>query len=154
MNATIKIEQTPEMEVAFITHIGEKGLANSFNKLMAWARPLGLMDHPDLKMATIYHDSFKITEASKVRMSACIILNSPVKAVGEIGLTSIRSGKHIVARYEIRPEEFEKAWSGLFVWMNENGYQKRDRDPFEIYHNDFNQDPQRKCIVDFYIPVE
>jgi len=29
-----------------------------------------------------------------------------------------------------------------------------ERNPFEIYHNDFNQHPEKKCRVDMYIPVE
>jgi hypothetical protein len=31
---------------------------------------------------TIYHDSFKVTEANKVRMSASILLNKPVEVNG------------------------------------------------------------------------
>ena len=93
-------------------------------------------------------------EHGKVRMSACIVLNKPVEVEGEIGLTSINAGKFIVGRFEIGLNEFEKSWTGLFLWMNENGYQKADENPFEIYHNNFNEHPERKAIVDFYIPVE
>jgi len=37
--------------------------------------------------------------------------------------------------------------------MNENGYSKADNIPFEIYHNNFNEHPEKKCIVDMYIPI-
>ena len=106
------------------------------------------------KMVTIYHDSFKVTEANKVRMSACIQLNEPVETEGEIGLTSIEEGKFIVGSFEIGLNEFEKSWTGLFIWMNENGYKKGEGNPFEIYHNNFNEHPQKKAIVDFCIPIE
>ena len=46
---------------------------------------------------------------------------------------------------------------GLLVdsgWMNENGYKRADRHIFELYHNNFNDHPEKKAIVDFYIPVE
>jgi hypothetical protein len=37
--------------------------------------------------------------------------------------------------------------------MNENGYQYKRTFPFEIYHNNFKEHPQKKCIVDFCIPI-
>ncbi|GAB4450942.1 MAG: hypothetical protein Fur0028_06520 [Bacteroidales bacterium] len=44
--------------------------------------------------------------------------------------------------------------TGLFLWMNKNGYKKADREPFEIYYNNFKEHPERKAIVDFCIPIE
>jgi len=152
MNAKIEIKEMPKMNLAYVTSIGTQNLKNAYGKLIQWATPLGLMNDK-VKMATIYHDSFKVTEANKVRMSASILLNKPVETNGEIGLTSIEKGKFIVGSFEIGLNEFEKSWTGLFLWMNENGYKKADRNPFEIYHNNFNEHPERKAIVDFFIPI-
>ena len=82
------------------------------------------------------------------------MLDKPTETKGEIGTTSIENGKCIVGKFEIGLNEFEKSWTGLFLWMNENGYKKDDREPFEIYHNNFNEHPKRKAIVDFCIPIE
>jgi AraC family transcriptional regulator len=101
----------------------------------------------DAKLLTIYHNSFKITHEDKMRMSAGIILNQTVNADGEIGLTSIQECKCIVGHFEITVEEFERSWTGLFVWMKENGYEKSDQDAFEIYHNNFNEHPQKKASL-------
>jgi len=153
MNAKIEIKETPKLNLAFITQIGHLGLENAYAKLIRWAGPKGLL-REDSKMATIYHDSYKITEPEKVRMSACLILNEITEVDGEIGLTTIEKGKCIVGHFEIGIHEFEKSWTSLFIWMNENGYKKADRNPFEIYHNNFNEHPEKKAIVDFYIPIE
>lgn len=153
MNANIEIKEIPKMDLAYVSSIGPQNLENAYGKLMRWATPQGLMNG-QTKMVTIYHDSFKVTDAKKVRMSASILLNEPVEADGEIGLTSIEAGKCIVGNFEIGLNEFEKSWTGLFIWMNENGYKKADREPFEIYHNNFNEHPQRKAIVNFCIPIE
>jgi AraC family transcriptional regulator len=141
-----------KMDLAYVSSIGPQNIENAYAKLMQWASPQGLMN-AQTKMVTIYHDSFKVTEPSKVRMSASILLNKPVKAAGEVGLTTLEAGKFIVGHFEIGLDEFEKSWVGLFIWMNENGYQKADREPFEIYHNNFNEHPDRKAIVDFCIPI-
>jgi len=153
MNANIEIKQLPEMNVAYVSSIGDQTLEKAYQTLMQWAAPQGLMCG-QTKMITIYHDSFKVTEAHKVRLSACILLDKPVKTAGEIGLTNIEAGKYVVGSFEIGLDEFEKSWTGLFVWMNEKGYKKADKNPFEVYHNNFNEHPEKKARVDFCIPME
>ena len=128
-------------------------MENAYSKLMKWATPKGLLENKELKVITIYHDSFKITDADKVRMSACISLNQKVSVDGEIGLTTIEKGKFIVGHFEIGIQDFEKSWTSLFIWMNENGYAKAERDPYEIYYNNFNEHPEKISIVDFCIPI-
>ncbi|TYA84257.1 AraC family transcriptional regulator [Seonamhaeicola marinus] len=152
MNANIEVKDIDKIEVAYISCIGSQNLGQAFQNLMQWAIPKGLM-HDETKMATIYYDSFKVTPPHKVRMHACILLNDTVEGEGEIGFTTIEGGKCIIGSFEIGVHEFEKSWTGLFVWMNENGYKKADREPFEVYHNNFNEHPEKKAIVDFYIPV-
>lgn len=153
MNAKIEIKEMPEMHLAYVSSMGTQNLESAFKKLMQWATPLGLMDHRT-KMITRYHDSFKVTRADKVRMSASILLDQPIETEGEVGLVTMEAGTCITGRFEIGLDEFEKSWTGLFIWMNENGHKKADREPFEIYHNNFNEHPDRKAIVDFCIPIE
>ncbi|MBX2827713.1 MAG: AraC family transcriptional regulator [Flavobacteriaceae bacterium] len=152
MNASIEIKEVPVMKLAYVTSIGIQNLENSYVTLMKWGRPLGLMND-ETKMITVYHDSFKVTSPHRVRMSACMLLDEEMETEGEIGFKELEVGKCIVARFEIGLDEFEKSWTGLFVWMNEQGYEKADRDPFGIYHNDFNKHPENMCIVDLCIPV-
>lgn len=153
MNAKIEIKTLEKLNLAYVTCIGHQDIAKAYDTLVKWATPLDLLQQPDTKMITVYHDSFKITAPDKVRISACITLNEPTKATGEIGLSSIEKGKFIAGSFVITLDEFEKAWNSLFIWMAENGYQKADRDPFEIYHNDYRLHPEKKAIVDFYIPI-
>lgn len=151
MNAKIKVEEMPAMKLAYVSCTGPENMPAAYHQLIRWATPRGLME--GAKLVTIYYDSFKVTEASKVRMSACVQISEEVETEGEIGLTSIEAGKCIIGSFEIGMHEFEKSWTGLFVWMNEQGFQKAEREPFEIYHNDFNEHPEKKAIVDFCIPV-
>ena len=154
MNAHIKVKEISKMDFAYVSCIGSQNLGAAFEELIQWATPQGLMNE-QTKMATIYYDSFKVTEAHKVRMNACILLNNPtIKTKDTIGLTTIEEGKYIVANFTIVISEFEKSWTGLFVWMNDNGYKMADKNPFEIYHNNFNEHPEGKAIVDFYIPIQ
>ncbi|BDS14751.1 AraC family transcriptional regulator [Aureispira anguillae] len=154
MNAKIDIKELPARHLAFITHIGSQGVEKTFGKLLKWARSQHLLQQANSKLLRIFHDSYKITAPNKVRMSVCITLDSPIEVGGEIGLTSLPKGKFIVGRFEIGITEFEKSWSSLFIWMGEQGYQKADQDPFELYHNNFEEHPEKKFIVDLCIPIE
>lgn len=110
MNAKIKITEMSRMDLAYVSSIGSQNLENTYGKLIQLATPQGLMND-ETKMVTIYHDSFKVTKANKVRISASILLNKPVETDGEIGLTSIEAGKFIVGSFEISLNEFEKSWT-------------------------------------------
>ncbi len=155
MNATTEVKVLDKMNLAYISHVGNMNhIGNTFNQLMRWAAPRGLMAQENLKMLTIYHDSPKITDPNHLRMSACILLNYPVKVDGEVSLRTIETTKCVVSRLEIGPAEFQQAWESNFVWMVEHGYERIDIDPFEIYHSNPNEHPEGKCIVDLCIPVQ
>ena len=104
-------------------------------------------------MITVYHDSFKVTAPNKVRIHAGMLLEEPIKNEGEVFLEILPKGKYIFSRQEITLPEFETAWNALFLWMNENGHQFRKECPYEIYHNDYQEHPEKKCLVDFCIPI-
>ncbi len=152
MNATIEVKELAPMQLAGTHCQGPQNLAAAYSKILRWATPQGLV-HANTKMVTIYHDSFQFTEADKVRMSACILLEGSQSTGGDTLPIILPGGKHIIARQEIGIHEFEKAWTGLFLWMNENGYRKAEANPFEIYHNNPNEHPQNLAVVDFCIPV-
>lgn len=153
MNATIEIKEVPDLQFASITHIGVNGIEDVFHRLIKWATPKGLMKSPEAKMARIFHDSFKITSPDKVRMSVSLLTKEPFKPEDEVSATTIKPRKCIVGRFEILPKDFEQAWTGLFIWMSDNGYKKADINPFEIYQNDSREHPEKKFIVDLYIPI-
>ncbi len=154
MNAKIEIKEVPALGFASITQIGVNGIEYAFERLIKWANSKDLLENPSAKLARIFHDTFKVTAPGKVRMSICLLTNEPFVAEGEIHKGKIKKGKCIVGRYEITPNDFERSWSGLFIWMNENGYKKAEENPFEIYHNDFRARAGNKFTVDLCIPIE
>jgi AraC family transcriptional regulator len=154
MNAKIEIIEMPKMNLAYVTQIGVNGIEDAFQRIVKWATPMGLLVQKDTNVCRVFHDSFKVTDAHKVRMSIGILTGQSIMVDGVISLTAIESGKNIVGHFVIEPNEFEKSWNSLFIWMNENGYKRADRYPFEIYHNNHNEHPEKKCIVDLCIPIK
>lgn len=152
-NAKIEVKEMPEIHLASVLSIGVQNIENSYNKLINWAISKNLFPRENVKMITVYHDSFKVTAPDKVRIHACMLLDESIKTDGEISPETLPKGKYIVGSFCIEINEFEKAWNGLFLWMKENGYEFRRSYPYEIYHNNFKEHPQKKCIVDFCIPI-
>ena len=151
MNTNIEFKQLTEQNYVYITCIGPKELPSAFQKLIGWAIPKGLMTK-EAKLMTVYQDSLKVTEEEKARFRACFQIEGKVESEFEYAI--IPSGKYVVARFEIILDDFEKAWTGLYTWMEENEHERADGESFEIYHNNFNEHPEKKAIVDFHIPVE
>ena len=152
-NAKIEVKELPEMHLASVLSIGVQNIDNAYNKLISWGISKNLFPRENVKMISVYHDSFKVTAPNKVRIHACMLLDEPIKTDGEIFPEILPKGRHIVGSYFIGIHEFEKAWQSLFLWMNENGYQYKRTFPFEIYHNNFKEHPEKKCRVDFCIPI-
>jgi AraC family transcriptional regulator len=153
MRTNTEVKNIEKLELAYISHKGKmEAISSVYDKLVQWAAPKGLMN-VETKMVTIYHDSPKITDPNNLRMSACIILNNPIKVDGEVNLKTIETTKCLVSRLEITPFEFQQAWESSFAFMIENGYKKSEIDPFEIYYNNAAEHPENKFIVDLCIPV-
>ena len=153
MTTNIEVKTIKAIHTVGITCIGKAQMASTFNRLLDWAGSQGLLRQADFKMGTIFYDSFKITAPDKVRMCAFLPVEGPITTNGAIISTTLNSGLYIKAHYTLSIDEFPTTWMRLFKWMNDNGYKKRNEPPFEIYHNDFNTHPEKKCMVDMYIPV-
>ncbi len=155
MNKKIEIKEMPAMNLVYCRHMGDYSkIGEAYGKLMKWAGPRGLLNSPDLKTVTVYHDDPNVTEIEKVRQSACITVDSPVKAEGEFGNLSVPAGRYVVGSFEIDETQFSQAWNEVCLWLSESGYQPDDKNPYELYHNDHKEHPEKKFIVDICIPVK
>lgn len=154
MNATTQVKNVENYSLAYMSHVGNMyHIGSTVNSLIQWGIPKGLVNE-STKIIIIYHDSPKISDPNNLRLSACFVLENPIKPEGEVGNRTLNAGKCIVSRFEIRPQDFQQAWESNFVWMKENGYQRADKDPFEIYYNNPEDHPEGKCVVDLCIPIE
>lgn len=154
MNLKIEVIDGKKMYLASVMSLGLAGIEPSYNTLIDWAKKKHLFPKENVKMISVYHDSFKITPPDKVRIHACMLLDQPLKEQeGEVFPETIEAGKFIVGSGEVTLKDFEQCWASLFLWMNENHYSFRKAFPFEIYHSNFKEHPEGKMFVDFCIPI-
>ena len=150
---SITVIQKEAMNFACINFMGKQHMEATFQKLLEWAGPKGLLRTSDFKLASMFYESLKITAPEKARMSAGILLDAPIKAEDTITVQHFPANRYIMGQFELELEEFEHAWTSMFMWMNANGYAKNDQPVFQLYHNDFHTHPEKKSIVDLYIPI-
>jgi len=154
MNLKIEVKELPEMNLAAVMSLGIANVEPSYDVLVDWAKKKQLFPRENVKMISVYHDSFKVTPPDKVRIHACMLLDKNLeKQEGLVFPETIHAGKFIVGSGEVTLHDFEQCWVSLFLWMNEHHYSIRKAFPFEIYHSNFKEHPEGKMIVDFCIPV-
>lgn len=155
MKTNIEIKEMPALELLGCKHVGAfDQIGQAYGKLMQWAGPKGLLSDPNLKTATVYHDDPKVTDINKLRQSACITKHSDIKPEGEISELTVEAGLYAVGRFEVSATEFKQAWDSMCIGVAESGYQPKDAAPYELYHNNHEEHPEKKFIVDICIPVK
>lgn len=155
MEIQISTDTFPKTYLACIQSIGVKDLGKSFDKLLTWAKKRNITPNDEVKMLTVYQDSFRDTPPNKVRMLAAMTTKFPKdNTEEEVFPYFISEGTYIKGSGEIEVSHLQEAWQKMFLWMKENGHQKLENEnPFEVYHSDFRTHPEGKAVIDFYIPI-
>lgn len=156
----VEVKNIDEMSAIYMRVIGlHDGEVTVFQKkllkLFKWAEIRGLIQFPETKILSLYHDHPDITEDMKFRTSLCITVPPNTQVEGEIGKLVIPGGKYAVGHFIISADAFKSAWDFLWgEWLSESGYQPDDRPCFEVYLNHPDEHPEHKSIVEIYVPVK
>lgn len=155
MNCTFDIKKIATFNIIYCRHTGAfDEMEMAFTKLMQWAYPRGLVQFPETKLLSIYHDNPDITEKNKLMSDAGMIVKEKIKTDGEIGQYEVEGGLYAIGRFELAMDEFPAAWNTMFQLIKEHGCQCDNRYHYEIYQNNRDEHPEKKFIVDIHIPVK
>jgi len=157
---SVRVERIEQMTLAYIRYIGpyqgdELLFERLFNQLSHWANPKNMIRFPEAKCIIVYHDDPDITQPEKLRISVCISVPSDTKVQKAIGKMVIDSGKCAIGHFEVRGDEFGKAWNYMYgFWLPHSGYVPDDRHCFELYPKEKETHPEGKYTVDIHVPLK
>lgn len=156
----VKVVDREDVKVAYVrntgAYAGDESLFHSlFDKICKWAGPRQLLSDPKTQWLTIYHDNPEITDENLQRISVCMTVPDNIDGDGEIGTMTVAGGKYAVGKFELASDEFGEAWTYLCgEWLPQSGYQCEDQPAFELYLNNPEEHPEKKHIVEIYIPIK
>lgn len=156
----VEVKEVESMTVAYVRHVGPYAgdsalFEGLYNKLYQWAGPRGLLNFPETKCLSIYHDNPEITDEEKLRISICISVPKDTEVGGEIGKMEVPGGLYAIGHFEINEDEYTDAWNFLCgEWLINSGYEPDERPCYELSLNNPKEHPEKKHIVDIYEPVK
>ena len=166
----VKIVQRGEVYVVFTREMGDYEKSSK----IAWERLSAAMDNLEKKFAQrppktamclgrgngealgICHDDPEVTEEDKLRYDAALAWDKEdVEELENYDFETkrIAGGKYAMTEYRGGSEEAEKAWYGLYAWIEQNGYTFRDEPSFERYINAWNETDPTKIQTEVYVPI-
>lgn len=157
LNKGVEIQELEKTTIAYVRHTGpykgdEKLFERLYGELFAWAGPRGIASRSDLKTYNVYHDDPSVTDDEKLRMSIGLNIEPDTPVDGKIGKMELEGGRYAVARFELSPMDYEKAWTWLYgQWLPSSGYQPADGPCFEMCGE---KTKEELHIVDICIPVK
>jgi AraC family transcriptional regulator len=129
--------------------------AKAISDLFTFGMSRNLIDE-EVKVLFAYHTYPDFSEEERQRTSFCVSITESVfvDEESEIGCMEIPSGNYAVGHFEIFHEEYADAWNYLYgEWLPQSGYLPRNSFPFEVYLNKPDEHPEKKHIVDIYMPI-
>lgn len=128
-----------------------------FNALFKFASEHHLVDEGFTKVLTLYHDNPYITDKEDLRTSVAMTvpLNSVIQEEGEISVLEF-SGKYAVLHFDLKLNEYDKAWNYAYhEWLFKHPeYTPRDDFPFVMYVNEPPRNLKSSSLTNIYIPIE
>ncbi len=148
-----------EMTIAYVRHTGSfagnSRLFQSLYKKLIRSIPIEHLNYPESKDIIIYHDPIGITEKEKLRISVGITVPDNVNASGETGRLIITKGKYIICTFELKNEDYGKAWTHVFRYIiPKHGLQVADGYCFEMYNRNCYNKVNGTTTVSICVPIK
>lgn len=160
LKADTKIVDMSKQHVAYTEYVGNydnhpEQFDVLLTKLFTWADYNKLLNFPEkTKLITVLPDELNNTPQNSRRLQMAIVVPDGTKVSGQVKKMDIPGGKYGVGRFTVSDDEIGDAWNYMFEkWLPKSGLKLADRPLFQVLTNDPDSHPQRKNIIDIYIPV-
>ena len=103
----------------------------------------------------IIHDNPELTEESKIRFDACVVVRKEVSANGDIGYKRISGGRFAVFRFKGPYEEFYDVYDYLYhECIYEYDWDLDEKPALEWYVKGPPFTKPEEYVTEFFIPIK
>lgn len=150
----VRIEELKPMRVVFVRHVGPyKEVGATWGRLCQWAGMHGLFGSTTRCLGVCYDDP-EITPPDKIRYDACLTVDRPVAAEGDVGVQEIGGGRYAVTTHHGPYENLAETYAALMgQWLPAHGHHPSAGPSLEFYRNDPNTTPPADLVTDVYVPL-
>jgi AraC family transcriptional regulator len=151
----VRIENRPAQRVVFMRHVGPYDqVGGTWQRLFAFAGSRGLLRGP-LTMMGVVHDDPEVTPPDKVRYDACLVVDTPFKVEGDVGVQEISGGDYAIATHQGPYQKLGETYARLCgEWLPRSGRELRSEPSLEIYRNSPMNTAPDDLLTDVYLPLE
>lgn len=152
---SVSIADRSPIRLAALPHQGSyMEIGTTFERLMAWAAPRGLIGSTTRSFG-IYYDDPDAVPAAKLRSEATLsIPDDMTKVDAPARIVTLAGGRHAVLRHKGPYAELESVYRWLYKeWLPRSGEEPDDRPCFEEYLNNPRDLPPADWLTDICLPL-
>lgn len=133
----INIKTLPKYRIAYVRQVGPYGPANiqAMATLKKWAKEKNLLTESAILLG-IPQDNPETTLPENCRYDACIVISNDYQIDDSICESELSGGEYVVCELKHTAEEIQKAWTEVFPYLLNHGYQIDNKAIFERYIGD------------------
>ncbi|TBN04440.1 AraC family transcriptional regulator [Hyunsoonleella flava] len=157
---SIKNPKIQDIEEKKCLYLRMHGAYQTLDYAGAWEKLWGQVKEQKLftkgiQMFGLPHDDPKVTDETKIRYDACLVIHKVAKPKGEIGVKTLKSGKFAVFLYQGSYSYFAEVYDYIFNdWLLNSDYELRDEPVRERYISHPDRVAEEKLKTEFYIPIK
>jgi DNA gyrase inhibitor GyrI len=157
MSEQVRIVKLEAMRVASAHAYSVSPEQEAWDKLIAWAKPKGLLDDPDTHRIFGFNNPDPSPGSPNYGYEFWIIVGPEVEPEGEIKIKDFSGGLYAVARCDVQGnpgEVIPSTWNELIVWGKENNYKRAHHQWLEEHIGPADEPiDEEGFVLDLYMPI-
>jgi len=149
----VRIVELEPMRVASVHAYSASPEHDAWNKLIAWAKPQGLLDDPETHRIFGFDNPSPSPGSPNYGYEFWIAVGPDVEAEGEATIKEFSGGLYAVTRCQ-GVEEIGKTWKKLVAWLQDSKYKKAHHQWLEEHIGPAEPAPgPEELLLDLYAPI-
>jgi AraC family transcriptional regulator len=152
----VKIVKLEPMRVASFHAYGNSPELDAAQRLVDWAKPLGLLDNPEKHRIFGFNNPSPSPGSPNYGYEFWITIEADMEPESEVDIKEIPVGLYAVTRCDVKEDAYEvipETWKRLAAWRENSKYGCGNMYWLEEYTGPFPFDVSSEFTIDLYFPI-